>query len=454
MPNPRGAPPRERPAPDNLDALVREALRGGGSVAAIRAVLESRPEGSTRVPDPTESPLDRGGPATAARAALGSAPPAPPARPAPRGVPVPEATDPRLERVPTPASGPGSPDPVAPWRLLADIAIRARAAAETGGPAAAADLVDDLRRALHAAEAASRGSADADEVAPLEAAAVEALDADPDEDASDAVTMVAGGGPGVELPPYRHPFVLLLDPQVADGSEGKLGEALEVDPATVRGLLRARWPVVALRGSDRSALERRAARARLLAGYPAAVFDRAELHAEPPAWTLLGRDAEGRWRVSREPLWRDEPDPRERPPGEPWEPGPVRALVPGEVAVRTRRGGAASSRWTRDRYTQDGSSHERRVLVLDVHTDEAVVRLTATVTDFRGLPGHDPASADRSMRSLLDRLAEVFPGPAPLGRRAVAAPAEPGGGARVESGWPWWEEHSRWARVWARASAR
>lgn len=450
MPNPRGAPPRERPAPENLDALVREALRGGGSVAAIRAVLERRTEDSPRVPDPNESPLDRGGAGPAAPASPGSPPP----RPSARGVPVPEATDPRLERGSPPAPMRGSPDPVAPWRLLADLAVRARSVAETRGPAAAADLVDDLRRALQAAEAASRAPGDAEEAEALEAAAVEALDADPDEDAADAATLVAGEGSEVELPPYRHPFVLLLDPQVPDGREERLGEALEVDPATVRGLLRARWPVVALRGSDRSMLERRAARVRLLAGYPAAVFDRAELYAEPPAWTLLGRDTEGRWRVSREALWRDEPDPRERPPGEPWEPGPVRALVPGEVTVRTRRGGAASSRWTRDRYTPDGASHERRVPVLDVHTDEAVVRITAAVTDFRGLPGHDPASAERSMRALLERLAEVFPGPAPLGRRAVGAPAEPGGGARVESGWPWWEEHSRWARVWARASAR
>lgn len=431
MPNPRGAPPRVRAAPEQLDALVRDALRGAGNIAAVRAALRATAEAEAAAIDPLPP-----GHAPPAPPAPGHAPPAPPA-PAP---PAPGRPSAPVARPPTPTAP--MPAAAAPMPAAADLgaALDALVGAAVAARAAHAGRPADLAAALAAVEAALRAATAA--APPAAAPPGAAPDAHaPDEEAPDDATDPEGAHP--VLPPFRHPYALWIEGPGDAGRAPDLASALGVDAATARQLALARHPVVAMRGPDRPDLELRAGRLRLSEGLAARVVARDDLLAQPDALAVLAVEADGTLWVSRDPCWLAPPDPAERPAGERRAPGEVWLVVPGEVEERRVRAGVAAGRWTRARFTADGAATDRRVAVLDLHHDDGVLRLTDGLTLFRD----EPTGATRALKALLDAAAGRFPRARILGRRTCAAPAHQGAGARSESGWPAWEEHSRAARL-------
>lgn len=403
MPNP-AAPPPPKAVPDNLDALVREAMRGGSLDKVRRALEESKGGESPVVPAapprgaPAPQPASPAAPPPSSAAAPGPAP-TPPGSPPGAPVPAPEVSIP-------PAPGRGE--------LLRGLEA---AAAQV---LAAGEQPDRLGPALDALEGWVRR-----------------LRAD----------LAAPPPPRpVVLPPIRHPFALVVD-GIGDPELGvALAPLLEVDPATARAIAAVRHVHVALRGADRAGLDRRAAAVCTHGRVRASVVARAALLEIPAARCVLARDREVGWRVLDQPLWEEGVDPSQRPPGEPLAAEEVRLVVPGEVEVKLAKGSTESSRWLRQGWSADPAAAEQRIAVLDLHTPSHILRITPGTTRFDGFPTHDPSSPTRSFKHLLDGLEAWFPG-ARVEARRVCAATNASGDARYTSGWPAWEEHTRIARV-------
>ncbi len=250
----------------------------------------------------------------------------------------------------------------------------------------------------------------------------------------------------IPLPPFRHPFALVIGPGQAN-RESALAEALETDLATARALCGSRHGRIALRGPDRSDLERRAAAARER-GIAARTLARADLLTQPHAETVVGYTADG-WLIWPDALWLLPSEPDRRWPVDPVPIGGVFLLVPGEVEVRSARDTAEPSRWLRKQYTGDKVGNERRISVIDLHMPQRILRLVEGVTDTRELPGSDRTSSLRTLRAFPDHAGEWWPDVIVEGRRICpAAPASPSDPPEVNgTGWAAWEEHSRAARI-------
>lgn len=410
LPNPTTAPvARERVVPDNLDQLVRDALSGkrAGS-AQLKAALQAV------------------GPAQV------SPPPSAPARP-PAAAPV------RVAPAPVAAGTPPAPDPGDTFAGLAEAAARARDAFSQGNAAGSRDALDRVSSLL------ADACAHVHEARPsVVSAAVEVEDGDLPGDA-DAQPDAASLPTDVPLPPVRLPWALVLATP-GSGSESLLAEALSVDPATARNLALSIHARIALRSGDRDALEVRAARARD-AGLRAVVVAREDLAMLPARAALSWAD--GAFRTTAEPLWLVPPEPGRELAGELVDLGPARLVCPGEVEVRIHREARERSRWLRGGFHAEERGGSRRVLVIDVHTPTAIVRLVEGVTSLAGLPGYDAGSAIKSMRALVEAAATAFPGARVEGRRACAVgPVAPSAHSLVkDTGWPGWEEHTRAARA-------
>jgi hypothetical protein len=391
MPNP-APPPPPRAVPDNLDGLVRDAMRGGSLDAVRRALEESKGAGPT--PLAAVTPPAQEGPAS-------QTPQAPPTRvpPTPHAAPATQAPS-TSQAPPTPAS--------ALTRLLA---AASRAEALTGDPAALAAALDTVAGCLAEARATL--------IAPL---------------------------PPVVLPPIRHAYALVLDgvgdPAVAE----VLARALEVDVATARTAAAVRHIQIALRGAEAAGLERRAASVARDTAFRATVVTRAAIAALPAARCVVAREPGGGWRVLDRPLWEEEPDPSSIPEGVFLGEEPVFLALPGEVEVKEGRSGTEPNRWLRQGYTADATPASRRVSVLDLHVPSGILRVTASGTRFRSFPEHDPASDSRSLKLLVEALPSLFPGVRVEARRTCAATGA-AGDARYTTGWPQWEEYTRAARL-------
>lgn len=411
MPNPTARPVETRKAPDNLDELVREAMRGGGT-QKLRAALHGAAGGAAPSAGASElrqggappRPGDPGGPAQAGA-------PARPADPAQAGAPSRRAAD-----VPQ-AGADARPAGTSVGRTAPP---GAEDRPTQSGPAQSVRWTDALQRA-------------AQRVA-LVAADPEALrEALLDVEESLAVGFsTLSSAP--TLPPIRQPWVLVLPPL---GDPEAIAAALGVDHATARLLAQGRWPRIGLRG-DSPNLGRAPSSEHL----PIA---REALLAIGPAFGVLGLDpGDLRWRVTEEAIWLADP----QGGGIPARIDDVSLIVPGEVEMRTTRAAPAENRWLRKRLSVAGAGSERRVRVADLHTPGGIFRLVEGVTRTEGLPGHDPGSARHAFTAVINHLAERYPDAEVLDERICAV----GGDGR--SAWPLWEEHTRVTRVYTELRGR
>ena len=403
MPAPQAPPPKEeRALPPNLDDLVRRALQGRGGLEKVRTALSG-----------AEPPPDQPGK------------PRPPAE-------IPEMIKPLIKPVISPVIAPAAvnlapvtapapapvtqtaPDLEALWARLVAEAAAARQAQPSDTDAALAGLdraealIGELRRAL---------------------SAVRAPAPEPERRR-------------LRLPPIRLPWMLVAG---ADATAEQLMAGAGLDAITARGLAGAGWPRVVRRG-ERAALAEWEARA-AGAGLAVRLLCRADLE-EAAGWAVLGgagRGPEAAWRLSGEPLWEEPPEPDSVPEERrtPVDFGAILQAVPGEVSSTSRRGGAVSGRWDRQRLAAGGPQAERRVAVLDLHLRGSILRIVEDMTAFGALPGHDPSSARLSLKGLTGVLSSL--GVPVLPKRVCAAGAQTvsEGGAQSGSGWPGWEEHSR-----------
>lgn len=415
MPSP--APASAAAMPEDLDALVRQAL-STGRADKVRRALESRPV-----------------------APAAPASPGPVAVPAHRLEPLPPAGS-----FPAPTLAPALD--VAPLDLdggvvfdaLAANAARARAAYRSGDTAGAVRILTEVDAGLREARAVL-GTVTPDPPAVAGSADREATPAASPEP------------PRVELPPYRHPWMLVVE-GAGDASRARtLAEAMGVDLTTATQVALSPSPRVALRGAERLVLDRKAGRIQAIAGLRAAVVTHDDLRALPDVQTVLRAGGVRRVSVTDDPAWRK---------GEPPPPPEVEKLcdtsgvviaVPGDVVVRRYRLGLDGGRGKGQAVRVAGES---RVAVLDLHGPACFVRIVQGVTDLKGMPGHDGQSTLRSMRGLVDRLWQWWP-------RAQALPprtARPGDTPSLDevseqpdglalTGWAEWEEHSRLARILA-----
>ncbi len=394
MPNPTARPAETRRTPDNLDELVREAMRGGGT-DKLRAAFG---EAAKAPPSP---PV--GGPASV----QGGEPPQGAAR-VPGGEPLPDAARVRgVDPLPNAA------------RALAVEAVPVAPGPAVGRPAPPLRWTDALQRA---------------------AQRVAMVESDPEAlreallDAEDALMVGFStlSSPPL-LPPIRQPWLLVIPPW---GDPEELSRALGVDMATARLLVQGRWPRIGLRGDSPN-----------LGRAPSAEHlpvSRDELLAIGSAIGVLAADAGDGWQVTEEAIWLADP----QGGGVPARIDDVWLVVPGEVEMRVVRESPTENRWLRKRLAVAGAGGDRRVRVIDLHTAGGIYRLVEGVSRMEGVPGHDPNSARRTFTAVLNHLAARFPDSVVLDERICAI------GADGKSAWPLWEEHTRVVRVYTGRTAR
>lgn len=444
MPNPTARPAEPaRRGPDNLDDLVRDAMRGGGTAKLRAALTRSEPDsneaggrpaedrrtpGATReLPfadrrKPRDSWVSEAGegapgpsyPPTTVRSTASAAtipPPSPdPDRRGPgptRPLPFPE------RRRPTDsfAGEPGDRPAVRPLTLPPAAVPVVRSA----------PLLPWTDRLVRAAQRAALLGDDPESLLEVLLEAEEAL----------AVAFSTLPEASPTLPPFRQPWLLVLPPF---GEPEEIGLSLGVDLATARMLAQGRWPRVGLRG-DSPNLGRRP-------GFDQIAISRDELLAIPPAMGVLAsshsQDAPNDWLVTDETIWLD--DPRGGGVAAFFE--NVRVIVPGEIETRTTREAPSENKWLRKRLTSAGAGTERRIRVIDVHTDRAIFRLVEGTTRTDAIPGNDPTSARKAFARALEHLADLHGDAEVLEERLCNV------GGDGKSAWPAWEEHTRIARLY------
>ena len=424
------APPPPKVVPANIDALVRDAMRGG-DVGKLRAALKA--QGIEATPRPVVTPPVVT-PPVVTRPAV-TPPVAPPRAPAPAlsPPPAPRPAPPPAATSPAPPSGRSRSEVLDALVLAAE---RTRVALDLGAALdALALVVAEARTFAEPTPGAAHTAA-----AHTAAAPTATLTAGPTPDAAPAVPAP------VELPPFRFAWMLVVSGVPA---AHEVAAGLGLDLVTARQLAYLAGPRVAARSDDAALLESRAGRARE-AGLDVRVCARAALAELPPAETLLTVEPDGRWLTCASPVWRDPPEPSTRPAGTPAPTDGVFLLVSGEVEVRDQRGPRDPGRWARSRLTVAGPVAERRVLVVDVHLPDRIVRVVEGIVDLRGDPSHVDGSGRRTLAAWLDAAITRWPDARVEPRRTCAAGAATKlseDGRQSGSGWPLFEEYSRLARL-------
>ncbi len=335
-----------------------------------------------------------------------------------------------IEPIVAAEGGSGEPDTAALLATLADAADRA-AQTFAVSPAEFRAAAEAIRVALVGLESALEPSTDL---------------------ACDAPPATGGGTPPedapreIRLPTGRHPYALAVG--TTDVDPALLARCAGVDLSTARAAVAAGGVRVLVRAADRAELMRRLTNVHA-AGLRGAVVDASTLRAYGPATSVVAV-GEG-VRIVTTPLWESVVDPYALPRGEPAALGEPWLLVVGEVEEHRLAVEAETSRWQRTRYAAgSGTAAEARAFVLDLHTPAAIFRVREGACDWRELPGFDPASQRRSMRTFVDTLVARWPAMHVEPRRVCAAQARPG--ESRATGWAAWEEHSRVCRVvWGQA---
>lgn len=406
---------------EDLDALVRAAL-SGGRVDQVREALESRTVAAAS-PSPAV-PRPAGTPAPAARSAASALAP-PSVEPAPRAGP----------RASVRSHGRGDGDAV--FTALALAAARAQGAWRSGDAAAIARTLEELQGGLAEARRITGHPQPGPDTISLEAL--------------EPVEPEMESAPLVELPPYRHAWLLVVDGAGDPQKARPLATAMDVDLPTAQQTALSPYPRVALRADARLTLDRKAGRVQAMAGLRSAVVSRETLLAIGAPLTALGASGVSRFSVVEGSAWRGGADPQTLGPSLIADTTGVVLAVPGDVIVRKYRVGVDLGRG-RSRVVK--AAGERRVAVIDLHGRDCFIRVVQAVTDLRGLPGHDAQSTLRSMRGLVDKLWQWWPQAKVLPART----ARPGDIPSLEevagqpeglerAGWAAWEEHSRLARL-------
>lgn len=261
------------------------------------------------------------------------------------------------------------------------------------------------------------------------------------------------GPPPLRLPPFRKQWMLLIDPPGVPDAAPQMARALRLDAATCRLHARASFPRACLRSDDRADLALRAERYSLDLGRPAKVLARDDLLDLDPAVTVQRTGFQQDWTVARGHAWLLDADTAARvdPHATGW-PEDAALFVVGEVQVRTYRPGATNSRMLRKRDTGLKSTGERRIGVVDVHTPDAILRITTDHTDLSGWPGVS-GRGPLALRGWLDGVPTHWPNARVLGKRVCPPEERPsslgedGVTEAQATGWPVFEEHSRAARL-------
>jgi hypothetical protein len=187
-------------------------------------------------------------------------------------------------------------------------------------------------------------------------------------------------------------------------------------------------------------------------GVAATVIETATLKDLVAPLTVLGADWEGQLLCTEKPLWMASTGADEEGELQPFE--RIRLVVPGQVAIR-RFQDVRASKWGRNKgTTQRREVGERRVVLMDLHTEMHIFRVVLGVTDFTNLPGYHPGSGPLSLKGLEQALPSQFEGVYIQGRRvchpqgARALQEEESTRMQFElTGWSAWEEHTLLCRV-------
>jgi hypothetical protein len=251
--------------------------------------------------------------------------------------------------------------------------------------------------------------------------------------------------PEVLLPRYRRRHALVLDGLDDVERAQAIVDAIGVDGVTARMIAIARQPRIALRSDNLERLEGMAATLTSQLGLAAAVVDPVSLRAFGPAALLTGfthgpeTSMVADWAVEQ-----PEPGLREKMLEAPL------LVVPGEVVLLRYRAVRSSGRLKHLRDGRMSPSSERRLAVIDLHTESGIVRMLEGATDVTEAPGAVEDSFRNTLRNMVDAWASdgvrvleartVNPG----GQGPLQAADEEGG--QMMTSWPEWEEHSRSCR--------
>jgi hypothetical protein len=242
----------------------------------------------------------------------------------------------------------------------------------------------------------------------------------------------------IDLPPYRLPWALVVDPPRDEARGRDAANALRLDLSTGRMLARSEHPRVAMRSRDRMDLLARADAWEQQVGLGARVVDAQTLLAMGPASLLVLLEKGGVWRTLEGRGWRAEPN-ELNAEGDPLDPPELRVVVPGEVAVQRFRNFGGS-------LVKKG---ERRVMVADLHGPGVFLRAVQGLTRFEGWPELQGMSAVQAFRGFQDLVAHTWDVACPGLKRCKPTrdPRADEDGRAVADGWPEFEEHSRICRV-------
>lgn len=252
--------------------------------------------------------------------------------------------------------------------------------------------------------------------------------------------------PDVVLPKYRRPFALVVDGPDDGEQAPAIAAAIGVDGVTARMIAIARQPRIVLRSEEQARLQGMAEALRERTGIAATVIGPDSLIAAGPAVLLVGFSHGPETVVVRD--WTgdlSDTSPRDKMTESPF------LAVPGEVLMMKARAVRGGGRLKHLREGKTAAATERRITVLDLHTESGIVRLVEGVTDLTDAPASSEGTFRASMRGMLEdwtaagvKVLEART-VSPSGH-AVGSRVEEGGG-RLTTSWPEWEEHSRACRA-------
>ena len=254
------------------------------------------------------------------------------------------------------------------------------------------------------------------------------------------------------LPLGRRPWVLVVSGEGREELGAEITAITGLDHVTARMVARSEWDRPLLWGVEREGLDAIAQRLKTELNLAATVVETARLSDITAPLCVLGADWEGQFLCTEKPLWMGHGGIEEDGDLQPF--GSIRMAVPGQVAIR-RFQDVRRSKWGRNKGSNERREiGERRVVLLDLHTDETIYRVVLGVTDFKNLPGHHPGSGPLSIKGLEEALPGLFEGVHIQGRRVC----HPQGARAMQdtettrtrfelSGWSNWEEHTRLCRV-------